>query len=346
MEKQSKGKKIWFYIEVTLGVLWILLFTACIVVENVAPSLKFSIWMKENVWDVEKTLATLKTHYPVLINSLIWIVLIYAICKLIRICLRKQMSKSNRTKTVITLFDGFVKYGCAIAIIIFALTALGVDTTAVFASVGILTLIVGLGAQSLIADIIAGIFIIFENEYNVGEIISIDDFRGTVIEIGIRSTKLLDMAGNIKIINNSKISNIVNMSRELSLAVVDCEFPYDVPLEKIENMISKNLESFKERIPGIVEGPFYKGISYYGESNVAIKIIARCKEEDRYQVQRDLLREYRVELVKLGVDISYPQVVINKATESTTKVTSQEIKKANAFVNEQKEASKNLEEQK
>ena len=169
------------------------------------------------------------------------------------------MNKSNRTKTVFTLLDGFVKYGCMIAICIFVLKACGVDTTALIASVGVLTLVVGLGAQSLIADIIAGMFIIFENEYNVGEVISVDGFRGTVTEIGIRSTKVLDAAGNIKIINNSNIGDIVNLSRELSVAIVDLDFPYDVPVDLIENILKNilivSLPLSKRKTPPLISSP-------------------------------------------------------------------------------------------
>ena len=223
--------------------------------------------------------------------------------------------------------------------------ACGVNTLAIWESVGILTLIVGLGAQSLIADIIAGVFIIFENEYSVGEIVSIDDFRGTVSEIGIRATKVLDMAGNIKIINNSDIKNVVNLSRELSLATVDCEFPYDVPLEFVEKLLKDNLENFKQKIPAIVEGPFYKGVSGYSSSNVAVKLFAQCAEENRYQVQRDLLREYRQLFVANGIDLSYEQVVINQPNKSAIKATQTMKAEAEAFVEEQKEASEGLEEQ-
>ena len=254
------------------------------------------------------------------------------------------MKKSNRAKTVITLLDGIIKYGCAIALIFLILEAFGVNTTAIWESVGVLTLIVGLGAQSLIADIIAGVFIIFENEYSVGEIVSIDDFRGTVSEIGIRATKVLDLAGNIKIINNSDIKNVVNLSRELSIAVVDCEFPYDVPLEFVEKLLKDHLEDMQQKIPAIIEGPFYKGVSAYNSSNVAVKLIARCKEEDRYQVQRDLLREYRQLFVANGIDLSYEQVVINQPSETKIKATNKIKKEAEKFVEEQKEASEGLEE--
>lgn len=343
--ENKKKKNIFLIVEIVIGVLFIIGFIVSVILEKAAPKTGFSKWMVNRVWDVDKTVTSLRTHYPTIIQCLIYIILVFAICKIVRIILRKNMMKNNRTRTVITLIDGFVKYGCAVALLIFILKAIGVNTTALFASVGILTLVIGLGAQSLIADIIAGMFIIFENEYNVGEIITIDDFRGTVIEIGIRATKLLDMAGNIKIINNSNISNVVNMSRELSLAVVDCEFPYDVPIEFIEKILKDNLEDMKEHIPAIVEGPYYKGVSYYGESNVAIKLVAKCSEENRYQVQRDIMREYRQLIVAEGIDISYPQIVVNEPVKTEFKMTKREKNKVEEFVQEQHEASEGIEDQ-
>lgn len=135
-----------------------------------------------------------------------------------------------------------------------------------------------------IADIIAGMFIIFEHTFNTGEIISIDGFRGEVIEIGIRTTKLLDAAGNIKIMNHSDIKNVVNLSREPSLAVVDVDFPYDVPIEFIEKLFDEKFAGLKDKIPGIISGPFYKGVTEYKDSNVTVKIVATCQEVDRFQV--------------------------------------------------------------
>lgn len=343
--ENKKSKKVIFWIEMAVLALFVIAFIACIIIELAAPDSAISIWMKENVWDVTKTGATIKEHIPVLINSLIYIVLVYAICKLIRLFFKARMKKSNRTKTIFALLDGFVKYACAIAIIILILRACGVDTTALIASVGVLTLVVGLGAQPLIADIIAGIFIIFENEYNVGEIISINNFRGTVIEIGIRSTKLLDAAGNILIINNSTIGDVVNLSRELSLAVADCDFPYDVPLELIENLIKSNLERIKRNIPDIVEGPYYKGVCMYKDSNVTVKIVAKCEEEFRFQVERDLLREYRMILKENDIDIAFPQVVLNYPEEKEYHTSELAKLRADKFHSDQREASQDLEEQ-
>lgn len=343
MKEKKKSKLLW--LEIIILSLVVAGFVACIVVELVSPESEISTWMKENVWDVTKMSASLKAHVPVLINSFIYIVLIYAVCKLVRLFFRKRMEKNNRAKTVLVLIDGFVKYACAIAIIIMILRACGVDTTALIASVGVLTLVVGLGAQPLIADIIAGIFIIFENEYNVGEIISINNFRGTVMEIGIRSTKLIDAAGNILIINNSSIGDVVNLSRELSLAVADCDFPYDVPLELVENLIKNNLERIKTNIPDIVEGPFYKGVCMYKDSNVTIKIVAKCEEEFRFQVERDMLREYRMILKENNIDIAFPQVVINYPEEKEYHTSELSKKRAAKFHADQRELSADMEEQ-
>ena len=335
-----KNKKKAFTIaEIIIISVVLVTFLTLLIVEMAAPQSSFAEWIKVNVIDTSNVGKTFMTQLPTLIKSLIYIVVIYALCKLLRMIFHRSMEKNNRAKTVLTLVDGLVKYGCAIAIIIFVLQAIGVNATAIFASVGILTLVVGLGCQSLIADIVAGMFIIFENEYNVGEIITINDFRGTVTEIGIRSTKVLDAAGNIKIINNSDVSNVVNMSRELSLAVVDCEFPYDVPVEVIENLLKEHFDSFKEKIPAIIEGPYYKGVSGYGDSNVAVKIVAKCKEEDRYQVQRDLLREYRMVFREAGIDLSFNQVVVSQYTPTNYKTNKSVKQQAQDFVDEQKELS-------
>lgn len=345
MSSKEKNKKIFSIVEkIILGVFLVAL-VACFIIQLVAPELPLAVWTRENVWDIDKTFISLKSHVPTLIKSLIYIVIVYAVCRLLRMFFNMKMQKSYRAKTTFSLLDGFVKYTCAIAIIILVLKACGVNTAALVASIGVLTLVVGLGAQPLIADIIAGIFIIFEDEYHVGEIVTINDFRGTVLEIGIRSTKLLDAAGNIKIINNSSIGDVINLSRELSLAVVDCDFPYDVPVELVENLLKNNFDKISENIPAIKEGPYYKGVCMFKDSNVTIKIVAKCLEEDRFQVERDLNREYRRILTENGIDIAYPQVVINYPTEKDFVVGKKEKTAAGKFAQEQTQLSKNLEEQ-
>lgn len=348
-DKKHPIQLVWF----ALSVAYLVAYVVLVIVKFSAPESGFAVnffdkyvrIVKQTVTEGTEVIEVSPSMPQIALNSLINILLILSVAKILRMLFRLRSKKSDRTKTVVSLLDGFVKYGAAIAVIIYVLKACGVNTEALIASIGILALIVGLGAQSLIADIIAGMFIIFENEFNTGEIISIDGFRGEVIEIGIRTTKLLDAAGNIKIMNHSDIKNIVNLSREPSLAVVDVDFPYDVPIEYIEKLFDEKFAGLKEKIPGIITGPFYKGVTEYKDSNVTVKIVATCLEEDRFQVQRDLLREYRAIITAEGIDISYPHVVIGQDEKSSIKVTKKDVKAANQFVEEQKELSKDLEDE-
>lgn len=120
------------------------------------------------------------------------IAVIWAVNSLLSLLLTLGEKKSGRKSTVTNLLLSIVRYLSVIAGIFWSLSILGFNTTAVLASVGIIGLIVGFGAQSLIEDILTGIFIIFEGEYNIGDIIILDDFRGTVRSIGVRTTVIED----------------------------------------------------------------------------------------------------------------------------------------------------------
>lgn len=330
---------------ILLSLVFFMFLLTCILQLALSETNAFVIWSKENVVDLSLIPGMLQENYKVFIHCLILIALVLALSKLARLIFKNIMQRSNRAKTVITLLDGLVKYGSAIALFFLVLNAFGVNTKAIWESVGVITLIIGLGAQSLIADIIAGVFIIFENEYDVGEIVSIDGFRGMISEIGIRATKITDAAGNIKIINNSDIKNVVNLSRELSLAVVDCEVSYDVPIELVEKILKDNLPAMKDKIPQIIEGPFYKGVSEYKSSNVVLKLFAKCKEEDRFQVQRDILREYHRVFLENGIDFDYERFVIEKKEKKEYHIPESTKEQAENFVEEQKAVSSGLEEQ-
>lgn len=292
-------------------------------------------------------------------STLVW--LIYALSHLVRsfeiivLCafgytaavfiLLKCFSKNNRALTVLKLLANFCKYLLALVAVFLILGVWGVDTTTLLASAGILALIVGLGAQSLIADIIAGIFIVFDGSYKVGDIIVIDSWRGTVTEVGIRTTKIMDAGGNVKIVNNSNIVDLINQTKELSLAKCTMCISYGESLERVEVVISENLDKIKEKIPAITDGPYYKGVTSLSASSVDLLFVAHCKEDDIYQVQRDLNRQFKLLFDKNGITIPFPQVVVNQPDESNVVVSKRIANKAEDFVEEQKLASAGMEDE-
>lgn len=217
---------------------------------------------------------------------------------------------SRKLKTIIKLFNSFVKYALAIVWVLFCVAIWGIDTTALLVSAGIIALIIGLGAQSLISDIIAGLNIVFEDEYHVGDIVVIDDFRGSIQEIGLTTTKILDPAGNVKIINNSQISTVVNLSDHPSVAASLMYIDYDEDLVKIEKLINDNAEEIKKQVPGALDTPKYIGVSALQDGYIELKMICHCKEENRFQTERDMNRAYCLLFLNNGVDYPYNQLVL------------------------------------
>lgn len=286
---------------------------------------------------------TLYNKIPALLRTIQIVTIAWLLSMLVRFLLKKLLARSNRSTTIVKLMNSFIKYLIAIIAFLMILGAWGVDTGTLLASAGILSLVIGLGAQSLIADIIAGMFIVFEGEFQVGDIVIIDGWRGTVDEIGIRTTKIIDWQGNIKIINNSQISSIINQSKELSVTTCVVAIDYRESIPRVELIIKNNLERIKKNIPEIVEGPYYKGVDSLADSSVNLLFIATVKESNYYVVQRALNREIKMIFDENNVSIPFPQVTINQPEEFDAKITKYEKEQARAFAKDQSEQAKNFE---
>ena len=280
---------------------------------------------------------------PALVRTVEIIFIAYVINFIIRVLFSKMFSNYKRAKTIIKLLTSFIKYLIAIIAILLILSAFGVDTRTLLASAGILGLVIGLGAQSLIADIIAGLFIVFEGDFEVGDIVVVDNWRGEVQEIGIRTTKIIDWGGNVKIVNNSHISTIINQTKELSIAVAYIGIEYGKSIPEVERVIKDNLPRIKKNVPEIIEGPFYKGVDELASSSVNLLFMAKCKEEDIYGVKRAMNRELKMIFDENGINVPFPQVTISKLENASSKNFGTD-KEIDDFVKEQRELSKDLEE--
>lgn len=284
--------------------------------------------------------------FPAIIRT-VQVIVIAAVASIILSLLAKITFESKKTITITLLLLNLLKWVVAIASVFIIMGAWGADTTLMLASAGVFTLIIGLGSQALVQDILAGIFIVFEGDFQVGDIVIIDGWRGEVKAIGIRTTKLVDAGGNIKIMNNSDIRSIVNQTQELSVAKCYVGVSYGDRIEAIEKVIADNLDKIKEKIPGIVEGPYYKGVSELADSSVVLLFVAKCKETDIYQVQRDLNREIKIVFDDNNINIPFPQVTVSyDQGNEETKLSTKDRKVAQTFVEEQKDLSKDIEDRK
>lgn len=220
--------------------------------------------------------------------------------------------KSHRGASLITLLSSLTRYVAALVILCWGLSLCGVDVNTIVTSVGILALVLGFGAESLVADLVTGTFMLFENQYNVGDIVEVNGFRGTVKEIGIRTTSIVDAGDNIKIINNADMKNILNRSDNVSRAVCDIAIPYETDLEALEKKLPALLEEIhRARADVMQDVPRYLGVQALGDSAVLLRFVVNVAEKDIFSVARILNRDLWLGFRKLGVECPYPQVDVH-----------------------------------
>lgn len=244
---------------------------------------------------------------PKLISAIRVITVICVITTIILVVINKMFARSRRGITVARLANSIIKWIAFIVTVIALLAIWGVDTTALITGAGVITLVVGLGMQSLIADVVAGLFIVFENEFNVGDYVTVDGFRGEVISIGIRTTKV-ELCGNIKIINNSEIVSILNQSVKPSYVSVQVEVGYGDSLDRVEKVISENLQGVD--VDNCVKPLNYDGVAKLGSASITLQFSSYCNEQDFYAAQRAMNRRIKAVFDEYGVQIPYGQVVV------------------------------------
>ena len=220
--------------------------------------------------------------------------------------------KSHRIRSVLSIISSLLKYVAGIVILCWGLAMIGVNVSTIVASVGIVALIVGFSAESLIADVVTGAFMLFENQYNVGDIVEVDGFRGTVTNIGIRTTSISDAGDNVKIINNSAMRNILNRSDRPSRSVCDIGIPYGTDIEKLEEQIPGLMQSiYEKRSDTMKKPPEYLGIQTLADSAVILRFAVEVSEKDIYSCARIMNRELLLGFRKLGIECPFPQVDVH-----------------------------------
>ena len=295
-EKKAAGndmKKVWISLAIVL----------------VVTALGLALGVFQGVGEL---LLLVRISKNMVIKLILAMAMVYFMSNLCLVLLKKLEDKKGRAGTVSTVLASIVKYVAALLAFCWGLSIIGVNVSTIFASVGIVALIIGFGAESLVADLVTGIFILFENEYNVGDVIEVDGFRGTVKEIGIRTMSLKDAGGNIKIINNSSMKNVINRSSEDSVASCSIGISYSADLEKVEKM----LEGIRQEIVDANKEIFKNGIEYQGvdallDSSVVLKFKAVVKESDLYTAQRMMNRGFKIAFDKYGIEIPYPQMDVH-----------------------------------
>ncbi len=292
------------------------------------PGTAFESVIDNSVGKFFDIISLVKNNYVHIIESVAIILFIYVLNYILLLLIKVFRTKGKRGETIGMLFTNITKYLSIVIGLLLILSAWGVQTPTLLAGAGIAGLAISFGAQGILEDVFAGLSIIFEKQFVVGDIVEVNGFRGVVLEVGSKNTRIKDIRGNVLIIANSDIREIVNLSAEVSVAISTVSIAYEADLPKVEEIIKEHLPEIKEAIPQIINGPLYEGVEELADSGVIIRIVAEVKERDRLSVNRLMNREIKVLLDKYGIHIPFPQVVVHKAqTEDLDEKTGKQEKK-------------------
>jgi small-conductance mechanosensitive channel len=312
MEENKKRTDIHKWIAIGIIIVFILLGS---LTSLLFPGTAFETVIDTSIGKFFDVFGLFKNNYINILESIAVIVFIGILYYVVTTLIRAFIKNSPRGESLVVLINSIVKFVSMVLALILVLAAWNVPTPTILAGAGIAGLAVSFGAQGLLEDVFAGLSILFEKQFQVGDFVEVTEFRGEVMEIGPRNTRIRDIYGNVLIIANSDIREIVNLSEELSYAVSEISIEYSADINKVEEIIKKSLPGIKEKIPAITDGPKYDGVDQLGDSAVIIRVIAHCEEKNRLDVRRALNKELKVVLDNNGITIPFPQLVIHKAKE-------------------------------
>lgn len=216
----------------------------------------------------------------------------------------------RRYRTVLRLLKSIVSYVVYFAAGMACLSVLGINIAGLVAGAGVVGLAIGFGAQSLVKDVITGFFIIFEDQFGVGDYIKLTAVEGTVLEIGLRTTKIKGASGEINIVPNGSITEVVNYSINNSVAVIDVSVAYSSDIAKAEQLIEDYLTTLPSLEESIVGQPTLLGVQSVVGAEVTLRISVETLPMQHFGVSRRIRRDVKEIFDTNGIEIPYPKMMV------------------------------------
>lgn len=221
----------------------------------------------------------------------------------------------RRTRTIGKLINNVVTYTFNFIAILLLLSQIGIKLAPLLAGAGVVGLAVGFGAQNLVKDIITGFFIIFEDQFGVGDVVQVGKYKGTVEEIGLRITRIKIWTGELLVIPNGAIGEVVNFSINNSVAVIDMSISYEQDIDFATRVLKEQVHEIFEENENIIQEPEILGVQSLGNSDVVLRITAECKPNTHFAVTRQMREVLKKAFDQNGIEIPYPRLVTYQRSE-------------------------------
>lgn len=223
----------------------------------------------------------------------------------------EKQDLNRRLKTVAPLLNSLIKYIVVFFAIILLLREFGVDATAILAGAGIVGIAIGFGAQTLVKDILTGVFLLVEDSISVGDIVQIGDLIGTVEDIGLRVTRIRPFSGALVIIPNGEITRIANFNRGFTRAIVEVGIAYEEDVDRAVQVLQNIASQYRRENPSkILEEPTIHRIARLDSSAVILRVILKVAPKEHWGVERDLLYLIKKTFDEEKIEIPYQKHVV------------------------------------
>lgn len=226
----------------------------------------------------------------------------------------KLRPSERREKTLLRLLENMLSYIVYFSAILAILSDF-MDISGLLASAGVLGLAVGFGAQSLVKDVISGFFIIFEDQFSVGDYVQIGEALGTVEEIGLRTTKISAYGGEIYILPNGNINEVVNYSISNSLAVMDIRIAYETDIQRAESLIEEFIAGLTSKYDELVSPPTLIGVEDLSGSEIVFRVTAETQPVMQWAFGRKFRKDLKLFLDSHGIEVPYPKMITYQRKE-------------------------------
>lgn len=216
----------------------------------------------------------------------------------------------RKADTLSELLKSILRYVIYFIAIMWIFDSLGFNLTTVIAFTGAAGVAIGFGAQNLVKDIITGFFILFEDQFAVGDYIIIEGMSGIVEVLGLRITKIRDFSGDLHIIPNGSITKVTNKSRGNMRALVEFQIAYEEDIDNAIRVINRVNEEMKKNFKQIVDGPEVVGITNLGDFGITIRVTAKTLSMEQWGVEVELRKRIINALNLEGIEVPYLKRVV------------------------------------
>lgn len=223
-------------------------------------------------------------------------------------------AEEARAQTIASVFGSVVKVAIYIVAGLIALETIGIDTGPILGSFAILGLAISFGSQNLVRDVVNGFFILLENQYAVGDIVTVAGNSGTVESINLRATRVREFNGTLHVIPNGQISAVANVSRDWSRIIIDVGVGYGADLRQVEqvlNSVGEAMAADPDWEEVFQEPPSVMGVIDLADSAVVVRVVAKTGACEHWGSGRELKQRIKEALDNAGVEIPFPQRVIH-----------------------------------